>query len=100
MSEQSKYGAIETPATATAAATPKRRGLIIALCLCTGGALFAVAGPARAPTVDSYYHYQTVDISNYHTNTKLKRSLVLPPRRRRRRSMGRHRNRHQPEQHT
>jgi len=48
MSEQmSKYGAIdvETPA----AATPKRRGLIIALCLCTGGALFAVAGPAKAP---------------------------------------------------
>ena len=48
MSEQlSKYGAIdvETPA----AATPKRRGLIIALCLCTGGALFAFAGPANAP---------------------------------------------------
>ena len=44
---QSKYGAIEeAPA---AAATPKRRGLIIALCLCTGGALFAVAGPAKAP---------------------------------------------------
>ena len=49
MSEQSKYGAIETPATARAAATPKRRGLIIALCLCTGGALFAVAGPAKSP---------------------------------------------------
>ena len=49
MSEQSKYGAIETPATATAAATPKRRGLIIALCLCTGGALFAVAGPGASP---------------------------------------------------
>ena len=44
---QSKCGAIEeAPA---AAATPKRRGLIIALCLCTGGALFAVAGPAKAP---------------------------------------------------
>ena len=47
-SQQSKYGAVEV-AEAPAAATPKRRGLIIALCLCTGGALFAVAGPAKAP---------------------------------------------------
>ena len=49
MSQQSKYGAIEAAEAPAAAATPKRRGLIIALCLCTGGALFAVAGPARAP---------------------------------------------------
>ena len=47
MSQQS-YGAVEAEAPA-AAATPKRRGLIIALCLCTGGALFAVAGPAKSP---------------------------------------------------
>ena len=46
MSQQTNYGTVEAPA---AAATPKRRGLIIALCLCTGGALFAVAGPAKAP---------------------------------------------------
>ena len=46
MSQQS-YGAVE--AETPAAATPKRRGLIIALCLCTGGALFAVAGPAKSP---------------------------------------------------
>ena len=44
MSEQlSKYGAIyvETPV----AAPPKRRGVVLALCLLAGGALFAVAGP-------------------------------------------------------
>ena len=48
MSQLSKYGAVEA-IDAPAAATPKRRGLIIALCLCTGGALFAVAGPAKSP---------------------------------------------------
>ena len=48
MSQLSKYGAVEA-IDAPAAATPKRSGLIIALCLCTGGALFAVAGPAKAP---------------------------------------------------
>ena len=46
MSQQTNYGTVEAPA---AVATPKRGGLIIALCLCTGGALFAVAGPAKAP---------------------------------------------------
>ena len=48
MSQLSKYGAVEA-IDAPVAATPKRKGLVIALCLCTGGALFAVAGPARAP---------------------------------------------------
>ena len=46
-SQQSKYGAVEV-AEAPAAATPKRRGVVIALCL-VGGALFAVAGPAKSP---------------------------------------------------
>ena len=48
MSQLSKYGAVEA-IDAPAAATPKRSGLIIALCLCTGGALFAVAGPGASP---------------------------------------------------
>ena len=41
MSSQQSYGAIEVAEAEApaAAATPKRRGLIIALCLCTGGAL-------------------------------------------------------------
>ena len=48
MSEQSQYGAIEAVGT-PAAAPSKRRGVVLALCLLAGGALFAVAGPAKAP---------------------------------------------------
>ena len=48
-SQQSKYGAVEV-AEAPAAATPKRRGVVIALCL-VGGALFAVAGPGPSQPV-------------------------------------------------
>ena len=51
-SQQSRYGAIEVAvaAEAPAAATPGRaRGLVLALALCAGGALFAVAGPGPSP---------------------------------------------------
>ena len=49
MSQLSKYGAVEAE-TPAAAATPRRgNAVIVALALCAGGALFAVAGPARAP---------------------------------------------------
>ena len=52
MSQQSNYGATEVAvaAVAPAAATPGRaRGLVLALALCAGGALFAVAGPGPSP---------------------------------------------------
>ena len=50
-SQLSKYGAVEGAETAEApaAATPKRSGVVLALALCAGGALFAVAGPAKSP---------------------------------------------------
>ena len=51
-SQQSRYGAIEVAeaAKAPAAATPRRgRAVILALALCAGGALFAVAGPGPSP---------------------------------------------------
>ena len=51
MSQQlSKYGAVEVAEAPAAAATPRRaRGVVITLALCAGGALFAVAGPAKSP---------------------------------------------------
>ena len=43
MSQQSKYGAVEVAE--APAATPRRaRGVVLALSLLAGGALFAVAG--------------------------------------------------------
>ena len=47
MSSQSKYGAVEVAEAAEV--TPRRaRGVVLALALCAGGALFAVAGPNTA----------------------------------------------------
>ena len=48
MSQLSKYGAVEVAE--APAATPRRaRGVVLALSLLAGGALFAVAGPAKSP---------------------------------------------------
>jgi len=50
MSSQSKYGAVEVAE--APAATPRRaRGVVLALCLLAGGALFAVAGPGPSQPV-------------------------------------------------
>ena len=59
MSVQSQYGAVETET--PVAATPRRgRAVVLALALCAGGALLAVAGPAKSPRLrgtrlDSYW---------------------------------------------
>ena len=46
MSQQTNYGTVEPPAVGT----PRRaRGVVLALALCAGGALFAVAGPGPSP---------------------------------------------------
>ena len=48
---QSQYGAVEAE-TPAAAATPRRgKAVVIALALCVGGALFAVAGPGPSQPV-------------------------------------------------
>ena len=51
MSQQSKYGAVEAEAPASAATPRRARGVVLALALCAGGALFAVAGPGPSPPV-------------------------------------------------
>jgi len=59
MSQLSKYGAVEVAE--APAATPRRaRGVVLALSLLVGGALFAVAGPGPSPRLrgtqlDSYW---------------------------------------------
>ena len=50
MSSQSKYGAVEVAEAAEV--TPRRaRGVVLALSLLAGGALFAVAGPGPSQPV-------------------------------------------------